>query len=64
MLQETFTCAVKANEPIASAWVELQAGVCKKLLAMEGERQAANVDISAVGMWGQNACHCPCLCFC
>lgn len=28
---------------------------------MEGERQAANVDISAVGVRGQNARHRPCL---
>jgi len=62
MCQGTFlTCAIKANETIASARVELQACVCKQLLAMEGKRQAGYVDIRAVRVGGQNTGHCPCL---
>lgn len=35
--EDPLTCAIKANETIASARVELQAGVCQQLLTMEGE---------------------------
>lgn len=53
------TCAIKTNEAIASAWVQLQAGICKQLLTMEGERQATYMDISAVRVGGKNTSHCP-----
>lgn len=53
------TGAVKPDEAVASARVELQAGVCQQLLAVEGERQAADVDIRAVGVGSENASHGP-----
>lgn len=61
-MRKLVTCAIEADEAITSAGVKLKAGVCQQLLAMEGEGQAANVDISAVGVGSQNAGHCPSLC--
>ena len=50
------TCAVEADEAVTTSGVQLQGGVRQKLLAVEGERHAADVDISAVGVGGQHAC--------
>ena len=60
-LRAVCTCAIKANEAVATPRVELQAGVTKELLAVESERQAADVHISAVGVRRQHPSHCSCL---
>lgn len=51
------TCAVQADESVAAAWVQLQAGVAQELLAMEGERETADVHVCAVGVRRQDPSH-------
>lgn len=46
----TFTSSIESDKAISTARVELQTSVTEQLLSMKGERQAADVHISAVGM--------------
>ena len=51
------TCAVESDETVAPPGVELQACVAQQLLAVEGEGEAADVHVGAVGMGRQHTRH-------